>query len=122
MVHKFNIINCIRITYVIYMLLDVLIPATAQPYMIKRLGVEDGISSNYVVGITQDQQGCMWIATEDGLNKFDGNHFTVYTKHTSGLTSNELNTVFPMKILSGLQLNATDYVHLTVIKKHLPPI
>lgn len=34
------------------MLLDVLIPATAQPYMIKRLGVEDGISSNYVVGIT----------------------------------------------------------------------
>lgn len=35
----------------------------------------------------------MWIATEDGLNKFDGNHFTVYTKHTSGLTSNELNTV-----------------------------
>ena len=61
--------------------------------MIKRLGVEDGISSNYVVGITQDQQGCMWIATEDGLNKFDGNHFTVYTKHTSGLTSNELNTV-----------------------------
>ena len=93
MVHKFNIINCIRITYVIYMLLDVLIPATAQPYMIKRLGVEDGISSNYVVGITQDQQGCMWIATEDGLNKFDGNHFTVYTKHTSGLTSNELNTV-----------------------------
>ena len=93
MVHKFNIINCIRITYVIYMLLDVLIPATAQPYMIKRLGVEDGISSNYVGGITQDQQGCMWIATEDGLNKFDGNHFTVYTKHTSGLTSNELNTV-----------------------------
>lgn len=52
------------------MLLDVLIPATAQPYMIKRLGIEDGISSNYVVGITQDQQGCMWIATEDGLNKF----------------------------------------------------
>ena len=24
MVHKFNIINCIRITYVIYMLLDVM--------------------------------------------------------------------------------------------------
>ncbi|WP_369598545.1 two-component regulator propeller domain-containing protein, partial [Phocaeicola vulgatus] len=53
------------------MLLDVLIPATAQPYIIKRLGVEDGISSNYVDGITQDQHGCMWIATEDGLNKFD---------------------------------------------------
>ena len=29
----------------------------AQPYTIKRLGVEDGLSSNYVVGITQDVCG-----------------------------------------------------------------
>lgn len=63
----------------------------AQPYTIKRLGVEDGLSSNYVVGITQDKQGCMWFATESGLNKFDGRQFTVYKKYTSQLSANELN-------------------------------
>lgn len=86
--------------------------------MIKRLGVEDGISSNYVVGITQDQQGCMWIATEDGLNKFDGNHFTVYTKHTSGLTSNELNTVLadPNENIIWIATQRNGYCALTVIK------
>lgn len=67
--------------------------AEAQPYTIKRLGVEDGLSSNYVVGITQDKQGCMWFATEGGLNKFDGRQFTVYKKYTSGLSANELNAV-----------------------------
>lgn len=65
----------------------------AQPYTIKRLGVEDGLSSNYVVGITQDKQGCMWFATEGGLNKFDGRQFTVYKKYTSKLSANELNCV-----------------------------
>ena len=45
----------------------------AQPYTIKRLGVEDGLSSNYVVGITQDKQGCMWFATEGGrINSMAG--------------------------------------------------
>lgn len=65
----------------------------AQPYTLKRLGVEDGLSSNYVVGITQDKQGCMWFATEGGLNKFDGRTFTVYKKNNSRLTANELNGV-----------------------------
>ena len=44
----------------------------AQPYIIKRLGIEQGLSNNYVVGITQDKQGFLWFATEEGLNKFDG--------------------------------------------------
>ena len=41
----------------------------AQPYIIKRLGIEQGLSNNYVVGITQDKQGFLWFATEEGLNK-----------------------------------------------------
>lgn len=66
----------------------------AQTYTLKRLGVEDGLSNNYVVDITQDKQGCIWLATESGLNLFDGNTFTVYKKNNSDVSGNELNTLF----------------------------
>jgi ligand-binding sensor domain-containing protein/signal transduction histidine kinase len=38
----------------------------------------DGLSSNAVLGVLQDRYGVLWIATMDGLNRFDGYHFTVY--------------------------------------------
>lgn len=71
----------------------------AQPYIIKRLGIEQGLSNNYVVGITQDKQGFLWFATEEGLNKFDGTRFITYYKNdpsnnTQSITGNELNQVY----------------------------
>lgn len=65
----------------------------AQDRHIKHFGVEDGLSNNYVVDITQDINGYLWIATEAGLNRFNGNDFTIYNKSNSGLSSNELNTL-----------------------------
>lgn len=65
----------------------------AQDRHIKHFGVEDGLSNNYVVDITQDKNGYIWIATEAGLNRFNGNDFTIYNKSNSGLSSNELNTL-----------------------------
>ena len=43
-----------------------------------RLTVEDGLSQNAVLTITQDGRGFLWLGTEDGLNKYDGYNFTVY--------------------------------------------
>ncbi len=37
---------------------------TAQSHSVKRLGIEQGLSNNYVVSITQDKQGFLWFATE----------------------------------------------------------
>jgi signal transduction histidine kinase/ligand-binding sensor domain-containing protein/DNA-binding response OmpR family regulator len=65
----------------------------AQPLAIKHLEVKNGLSNNYIVDIAQDQPGCIWIATESGLNKFDGRHFTAYTSKNSDLISNELNAL-----------------------------
>ena len=69
---------------------------SAYPYVIKRLGIEQGLSNNYVVGITQDKTGFMWFATESGLNRFDGKEFKVYKtffQNTDGISGNELNKV-----------------------------
>lgn len=37
-----------------------------------RLGVEQGLSNSTVLSICQDGDGCMWFATPNGLNRFDG--------------------------------------------------
>ncbi|MGF1532298.1 MAG: two-component regulator propeller domain-containing protein [Bernardetiaceae bacterium] len=40
----------------------------------------DGLSQNSVYDIVQDRFGFIWMATEDGLNRYDGTRFRVY-KH-----------------------------------------
>jgi ligand-binding sensor domain-containing protein len=42
------------------------------------LTTNDGLSQGYVVAILQDRRGFMWLATRDGLNRYDGNSFVVY--------------------------------------------
>ena len=64
----------------------------AQPYAIQHLGVENGLSDNFVLSMAQDKRGCIWVATEVGLNRFDGNGFTVYKQHNSEITGDALNT------------------------------
>lgn len=64
---------------------------------LSRLGVERGLSNNHVVGIAQDKHGFIWVATDEGLNRFDGHGFKTYFKdeltNASGLTGNELNGI-----------------------------
>lgn len=75
------------------LLVACLINVFGQPPSLWHLGVENGLSNNYIVDIIQDGQGFVWIATESGLNRFDGKGFTVYTKNNSAIVSNELNTL-----------------------------
>jgi len=42
------------------------------------ISVEQGLSNFSISDIVQDQQGFLWIATEEGLNRYDGYDFTVY--------------------------------------------
>jgi ligand-binding sensor domain-containing protein/anti-sigma regulatory factor (Ser/Thr protein kinase) len=43
-----------------------------------RLTTDDGLSQGMVNSILQDRYGFMWFASNDGLNRYDGHHFTVY--------------------------------------------
>lgn len=49
-----------------------------QDYQWKNWTVEDGLSNAGVNHILQDSYGLIWIATEHGLNRFDGYNFTIY--------------------------------------------
>ena len=68
------------------------IKATAAPH-VRRLGSEAGLTNNYVMGITQDRNGFVWISTESGLNRFDGETFKAFKAGDGSIAANELNRV-----------------------------
>jgi signal transduction histidine kinase/ligand-binding sensor domain-containing protein len=52
--------------------------AQEKPYIFDSYGVNEGLSQNSVYDILEDYQGFMWIATHDGVNRFDGYVFNEY--------------------------------------------
>lgn len=55
--------------------------------------IEQGLSSTLLNQIYQDKKGFLWIATENGLNRFDGNKFLVYKRIEGDSTSLKNNYV-----------------------------
>jgi len=49
--------------------------------------IQDGLSQSYVFDIIEDKQGLIWIATQEGLNKYDGKDFTHYKNDILDKTS-----------------------------------
>jgi len=51
------------------------------------LTIANGLSSNRVNDIIQDREGFYWIATEDGLNRFDGSTCKIFRNIKNDSTS-----------------------------------
>lgn len=61
-----------------------------------RIGVDKGLSQETISDIEKDDQGNLWIATNDGLNRFDGYSFQVYKQFPlkeNWLTENRIRIV-----------------------------
>ncbi len=59
--------------------------------------IKDGLSFGVVNSITQDKKGFIWIATADGLNRFDGSEFKVFKLEPDNkysLPSNFVDIIF----------------------------
>lgn len=52
-----------------------------------RISLSDGLSQSTVYCITQDDQGFIWIGTQDGLNRYDGYNFLIYKNDPFDSTS-----------------------------------
>lgn len=50
----------------------------AQEYKFEALTTDQGLSQNLVYAIFQDSRHFLWIATADGLNRYDGTNFKIY--------------------------------------------
>lgn len=74
-----------------YILVVLSIGATLCHAMTNHLTTNTGLGNNYVMGIAQDRDGYMWIATEFGLYRFDGTDFRAFKAGPGSLGGNELN-------------------------------
>jgi signal transduction histidine kinase/ligand-binding sensor domain-containing protein len=68
--------------------------ASAQ-YRIDHWTADNGLPQNSVFGIVQTRDGYLWLATVDGLARFDGARFTIFNKSNSpGIINNRFVSLF----------------------------
>ncbi|VXC14814.1 Transcriptional regulator [Luteimonas sp. 9C] len=53
-------------------------PVDDPPLSLEMYGLDEGLSQLTVSAMTGDDQGFLWVATQDGLNRFDGHRFRAY--------------------------------------------
>lgn len=58
-----------------------LVSATAQDYFYKKYNVQDGLPTDIVKACEQDAKGHFWIATDEGLSKYDGTNFKSFNEY-----------------------------------------
>lgn len=83
------------VIFIFWLLLLLPSGSKAQSYLIntQHLSIEDGLSNRFVRSIYQDSRGFIWIATNYGLNRYDGYEFTLFTKEEQGLRSNSIYSI-----------------------------
>lgn len=64
--------------FIVIFFFSALIPAKSQTYNIQNFTTKEGISHNEVRSIARDSSGFLWVATWDGLSRFDGYSFKNY--------------------------------------------
>ena len=62
-------------------------------FNMRQLSAKDGMLGRRVHAILDDADGFMWIATNEGLNRFDGYRFEHYTKASHGLNANNIKNI-----------------------------
>ncbi|WP_100643039.1 ligand-binding sensor domain-containing diguanylate cyclase [Alteromonas facilis] len=58
-------------------------PESASPNVptyFRHISVSDGLSQVTVADIIQDRKGFIWLATQNGINRYDGYNFVIYKK------------------------------------------
>ena len=74
---------------------------TGQTYTVdKHIGIENGLSNNFILDLVIDKRGHAWVATESGLNRVAGKTVDVFNKHNmidktnTGIISNEIRSLY----------------------------
>jgi len=78
---------------------------TAERYVVRQYNSENGLPQNSAKDLLLDKNNFLWISTENGLVRFDGQHFRIYnTANVAGLRSNRFDV---------LSLTAGQDIHMT---------
>lgn len=90
----------------------------AQTYQHKTYTTKDGLSNNTVTYAVKDNKGFLWIGTNNGLNRFDGNAFDHFFNNPADSTSIASNEIHNLFINSKKQLWVTTMAGLSLYHPH----
>lgn len=85
-------------------------------YSVQHFTDENGLPQNSVKSIAPDKAGFLWLATENGIVKFDGHHFTVFNKQNLSLVSSRIYSILPVPA-NDLLYALTDRQEIICIEK-----
>ena len=80
--------------------------AFSQPNVIsfRNININEGLSQSSVVDIASDNAGFIWLATQDGLNRYDGKEFLIFKKSFNDLTTSSSSTTGKLAVGSSNDL------------------
>ncbi len=85
-----------RCVQLVLLSLCLIVQANDRKVLFKNITNKDGLSHSTVFSIVQDSTGYIWLATQDGLNRYDGYEFKVFRDDEahSTVTSNYIRSLF----------------------------
>jgi len=91
-------VSILKFTKLFFALVLILTAANcfSQENIFYHYGLEQGLSQQSVTTIIKDSKGYLWLGTQDGLNRFDGNSFAVYKNeigNDKSLSGNFINAL-----------------------------
>lgn len=92
--------RCVRFAYVLLLLFLAVENFALDPnaaldkYIHRQWSVKDGLPHDCVTCFTQDTKGFIWVGTDNGLARFDGDDFTIFNKNnTKEIKNNSITSL-----------------------------
>ena len=86
----------LKLVFVFWLVCPLLVPAQSSYFPFENFTSRDQFPDSYISGILQDRRGFIWIASNEGLTRYDGISFEVY-KHDNNnqhsLADNNINAI-----------------------------
>ena len=85
--------NIKKLLILYFLLIGFLSHGQTQP-IFKKIDQSQGLSSSKITGIVKEQNGFIWVITQNGLNRYDGFSVKVYNKQNSNIESNDISSIY----------------------------
>ncbi|RYF85998.1 MAG: hypothetical protein EON98_04970, partial [Chitinophagaceae bacterium] len=94
----------LRLFFVFFLLYfsNFLSAQSSAPFYFMHYGMENGLASNETFSVAQDATGFLWVATNNGLQRFDGLQFKTFKKDPKNPQS------LPSNVISNVMIDAKD--------------
>ena len=127
--HKTRPVSVVQMLSVLYLMMLVQPVISSEDIKFQSIGTAEGLSRGLVKAFAMDDFGMLWVATENGLNRYDGYHFEVYRnqpEYSGSLPDNHvLSLLYSRKhgILAGMRsgkLAKYDYRNEIFVPIYIP--